>query len=403
VLEPNDAQTWSNLGGALQMVNEPDEAIKACQRALELQPTLSEAHTNLAAALLYTDRADEAFSAFDRAIALADDNDNAKRNKAIALLHHGHLREGWELFEPRWQDGTGRIAKYSAIPRWDGNTNEGTTLVWADQGLGDQILYASMIEELAGRAGRVVLEVEPRLAGLFTRSFPTVTVHAWQTSGPTVASDAQFPLSKIGQYFRSDWTDFPQREEGYLVPGAALAASLRARLSQDRKVVIGVSWISKNVMFGRFKTATLADFQDLFRLDGCRFVDLQYGNTLEERRAAKDVLDTTLEHLDDIDNTNDIDSLAALIATCDLVVTVSNTTAHLAGALGKETWVAIPHGKGQLWYWFKGKSVSPWYPSVQLRRQQQGQSWKDLISSVVVPEVAARVAAIQSRNGRTGE
>jgi len=85
--------------------------------------------------------------------------------------------------------------------------------------------------------------------------------------------------------------------------------------------------------------------------------------------------------LDDIDNMNDLDGLAALIAACDLVVTVSNTTAHLAGALGKPTWVFVPYLQGRIWYWFKDQSDSPWYPQLHIKRQERGQSWGDAIAS----------------------
>jgi ADP-heptose:LPS heptosyltransferase len=87
-------------------------------------------------------------------------------------------------------------------------------------------------------------------------------------------------------------------------------------------------------------------------------------------------------HIDEIDNTNDIDSLAALISACDAVVTVSNTTAHLAGALGRPTWVLAPYGYTRLWYWFTDRADSPWYPHVQIRRQAMSQPWSDLIQSV---------------------
>ena len=96
------------------------------------------------------------------------------------------------------------------------------------------------------------------------------------------------------------------------------------------------------------------------------------------------------ERLDDIDNMNDIDGLAALIAACDAVLTVSSTTAHLAGAVGAPTWVMVPLGRGHLWYWFQDRPVSPWYPNLQVRRQEPGQTWSSLIAELA-PEIAAAV------------
>src|SRR5207244_1491255 len=147
--------------------------------------------------------------------------------------------------------------------------------------------------------------------------------------------------------------------------------------------VVGLSWVSKAPVGGQSKSARLADFEALLRLPRCRFVDLQYGDTSEERAALARELGITVERLPDIDNTNDLDGLAALMSACDAVVTVSNTTAHLAGALGRPTWVFVPFGFAQIWYWFLDKEQSAWYPRVEVRRQIEHQSWQMLISSMV--------------------
>ena len=123
---------------------------------------------------------------------------------------------------------------------------------------------------------------------------------------------------------------------------------MRARLAGDGRPVIGLSWISKAPVGGEQKSARLSDFAPLLRLPGCRFVDLQYGDTAAEREAVARDLGVRVERFADIDNTNDIDGLAALICACDAVVTVSNTTAHLAGALGRPTFVLVPFGERAL-------------------------------------------------------
>jgi ADP-heptose:LPS heptosyltransferase len=133
---------------------------------------------------------------------------------------------------------------------------------------------------------------------------------------------------------------------------------------------------------GASKSARLADFEPLLRLPDCRFVDLQYGDTSEERAALARDLGIMVERLGDIDNTNDLDGLAALMSACDVIVTVSNTTAHLAGALGRPTFVMVPHGYARIWYWFHDRSQSPWYPRVAIRRQQSGQPWADVVAAV---------------------
>ena len=132
------------------------------------------------------------------------------------------------------------------------------------------------------------------------------------------------------------------------------------------------------------------DFEALLRLPGYRFVDLQYGDTTAVRRRVEDELNVRVEHFDDVDNMNDIEGLAALISVCDVVLTVSNTTAHLAGALGAPVIVMVPLGRGHIWYWFPDRPASPWYPRLQVRHQGQGQSWPDLIAELT-PEIRATV------------
>ena len=169
-------------------------------------------------------------------------------------------------------------------------------------------------------------------------------------------------------------------------------AQLRERLKPDERIVIGLSWVSHNPRSGMSKSARLSDFAGILGLPNCRFVDLQYGDTLAERQAVERELGVQVERLEDIDNTNDIDGLAALITACDVVVSVSNTTAHLAGALGRPTWTLVPHGHSRIWYWFKEGEGSPWYPSVRVRRQAIAQPWRGLVESCV-DEIARSLKA----------
>jgi ADP-heptose:LPS heptosyltransferase len=192
--------------------------------------------------------------------------------------------------------------------------------------------------------------------------------------------DAHTPIGGLGQYLRPTLAAFPRRPQGYLVADRVRAAQLRARLAPDGRRVIGLSWRSIAARIGKSKSAELADFAALMQLPQCRFVDLQYGDTRAERGAIARELGVCVEHLDDIDTTNDIDGLAALIAACDAVVTVSNTTAHLAGALGKPTCVLVPFGHARIWYWLKGRPDSPWYPHLRLWRQARTQPWADVIA-----------------------
>src|SRR5262249_55332781 len=156
--------------------------------------------------------------------------------------------------------------------------------IWGEQGLGDQILHASMIPDLAGQAHELVLEVEPRLVNLFARSFPHVRAVPLGSSLYPGRVDRHVPIGGVGQDLRANWASFPRRDRGYLAAEAARTEALRARLHGDHRQVIGLSWKSKHPKFEREKSARLRDFEGLLRNPDCLFVDLQYGDTLADRQ-----------------------------------------------------------------------------------------------------------------------
>ena len=372
-----------------------EEGLASCDRALALAADDVDALVVRGDILIDLERFEEAIEALDRVIAFKPDAVKSKWNKSLLCLGLGRFTAGWELYEHRWAGAKGLVPRGYLQPRWNGGRVEGTLLVWGEQGLGDEILHSSMILDLIERTGSIVLEVEPRLVRLFARSFPAMQVVGLRPELYNGRVDVQEPLGGLGKYFRTSWEAFPRRERGYLVADAARAQGLRRRLVSDGRAVIGLSWISKAPVGGASKSARLRDFEPLLRLPGCRFVDLQYGDTLAERETIKRELGVEVERLPDIDNTNDIDGLAALMSACDLVVTVSNTTAHLAGALGRPTWVMVPHGHARIWYWFKDKDHSPWYPRVRVLRQEKGQSWSELVASVT-KEVAGCIDPVRA-------
>ena len=158
-----------------------------------------------------------------------------------------------------------------------------TLVVWGEQGLGDQILHAGMVPEIKTRAGSVILEVEQRLVPLFARSFPGVRVIGVAAAPYGGEIDAHEPIGGMGRFLRTRWEQFPKRREGYLTPHHARARDLRQRLSGEAGIVVGLSWLSHSPQRGVSKSAKLRDFESLLRLPGCRFVDLQYGDTRAER------------------------------------------------------------------------------------------------------------------------
>ena len=197
-----------------------------------------------------------------------------------------------------------------------------------------------MIDDLRERVPSIVLEVERRLCRFLPVRFRLFALWRKEATCRARPFAAQIAAVDLGQFLRPAMDAFPRR--AYLTSDPDRTTALRARLAGDGAKVVGLSWRSVNAALGRNKSAQLADFNSLFRVPGIRFVDLQYGDTAAERDAAERELGVKVAHLDDVDNTNDIEGLAALLSACDAVVTVSNTTAHLAGALGGRPGCSCP-------------------------------------------------------------
>jgi tetratricopeptide repeat protein len=292
------------------------------------------------------------------------------------------LQDGLRSHLTREQESTASGLCRIERPCWDGHYVAGTLRVSCRQGLGEQILYASMLPDLATRASRIVVEVEPRLVDLFTRSFPGLSVRANAARSDSGEPDPHVPMARLARHLRPSRTAFPRREEGFLMSDQTRAAALRRRIAGDGRVVVGLSWKSRNsTASAKAKSARLLDFAAVLKTPNCRFIDLQHSDTRAECAAVAQELGVHVERLGDVDNRRDIDGLAALVTACDIVVSVSNATAHLAGALGRPTWAFVPNGWARPWYWFEQGDDSPWYPHLRIRRQAQDQSWADLITS----------------------
>jgi len=385
-LAPRHGGALNNRGHVLLTLGRLDEAIASVDAALAVDPDYVEALLNRGGILDALERFDEAEASYDRALSFRPDLVDAKLNKALICLARGRFAEGWPLYEQRWLKGAPR--RNTTAPEWDGERLNGRLLVSGEQGLGDTVI---MEPELAPRVDKLVLEVDHRLIDLFSRSFSGVEAVALTPEVHAGPVDAHLPFGSLGRFMRPDWASFPRRREGYLEADPARAMALRARLDDGRKV-IGLSWRSTAAAIGEAKSARLGDFAALLRRPDCRFVDLQYGDTQADRDTLERELGVRVERLDDVDTMHDIDGVAALMTACDAIVSVSNTNAHLAGALGRPTFVLLPFGKSRIWYWFRDRADSPWYPRVRLLRQARSQPWAELVAAVI-PDLQACIAA----------
>jgi ADP-heptose:LPS heptosyltransferase len=144
--------------------------------------------------------------------------------------------------------------------------------------------------------------------------------------------------------------------------------------------VWGLSWLSKNQDIGAAKSLHLSQLAPLWAQTNAQWLDLQYGDTTIERQSFAQKTAHVLHKVEEVDNFFDLEGLSALIVACQGVVTTSNSTAHLAGALNQRSALLVPFGKGKLWYWHSLNGRSLWYPSIHIFEQAADGSWEQAIA-----------------------
>jgi hypothetical protein len=193
----------------------------------------------------------------------------------------------------------------------------------------------------------------------------------------------QISIAGAVKFFRNSINDFSNSVFPYLIADEIKTSEIRSSINkQSHQLICGLSWRSSNADIGFFKSIPLREFETLLKLDNIKFVNLQYNsddfNNDDESKYLEYIHD-----IEDVDIYNDIDSLASIIQACDLVITCSNTTAHLAGALNKKTLLMLPKTAGRFWYWSEREGQSIWYPSITILHQKTTGSWVDLIKIIL--------------------
>jgi len=382
-LAPDHAEAWLNFGKSLLSLGRYEDALTAFNKATTTQPNYAEAYNNKGLVLADLGRIELAISAFDHAIQLRPDMVDAHWNRALQCLKLGDYAAGWPEFELRWQmDARTTPQLATDKPRWTGQAAAQPLLLWGEQGIGDQILYSSILPDLANLPQKKYVALDKRLIPLYQRSMPQFEFLDLTRAAEAPDYAEHLPLGSLPPLFRPSQASFETARHPYLVADAQRVAVLRQKASRPDRLVCGVSWSSNRKGIGSHKSISLAQMLPPLASDRLHFVNLQYGDTSAERDALRAAHGIEVQNIAEVDNFNDIDGLAALIDACDVVLTTSNSTAHLAGALGKTTLLLLPFGKGRLWYWTEIQGKNPWYPSVKAYPQVEAGQWRHPLSQL---------------------
>lgn len=368
------------------------ESIACSQLALEGTPNDVQLHLNLALTLEQVKRYPEAMRHYQHALAQEPKNADAHNNLSQLMLKLGQFDVGWQHYEWRWALVLRDQLQNFPQPRWNGELLHGRTLlVWAEQGMGDQIMFASMLPDLQNLDSPLLFEAGERLLPLFTRSFPNVRFFKREEIGrelrdgvPLVhyswpACDLQIPMGSLGSLLRRRREDFTPHA-GYLKADPQESTQLRNdyRRQFPGKRLIGISWRGGTSVanFKQSRRIEMSQLAHLTCLADVQLINLQYGEVEKDLELAHQ---HGLSIFNDrsVDPLLDIDRQASQIAALDAVVSIDNTTVHLAGALGVPTLALLPMNPN--WRWGLEEGQSFWYPSVQLLHNARHDDWGDIV------------------------
>ncbi len=423
-LNPELAELFYNRGLALKKAEKMAEALKSFKKAVKKKPAYAEAWNELALACFEQGDWDLAEEAADQALRLDSGRIHpwlVKANVALAgarpvvaercfvrvleldqrqpealvglsMLQLGeqNFEEGWRHYHARWMSSArasiGGITR-TANARYEPGKGYRRVLVWSEQGVGDDVFFVNMLAALGSWGPELLVSVDPRLLEIMKRSVPGVAFLSKREVVAEEQFDAHLPMGDLGLYLNSREVIAKRAQTaGFLQSQSEKQRELRQRLAflKPGEKLCGISWRSKAEKIGAGKSLELEQLLPVLSLPGYVFINLQYGAVSEEIARFQAQHGITVHQLEELDLYDDIEGLSTLIGLCDAVVTVSNVTAHLSGALGQRTCLLRSSSyRTAIWYWRNAlNDHNLWYPSVETMVQSKAGEWEPAVVQV---------------------
>jgi len=382
-LKSDYAEAFNNRGMLFHQLKNFDRAMEDYNLAIQHKSIYFDPHTNKATLYKHLGLFQESIQEYHIALNLDKNHIDANYNLGLAYLANQEFSKGWPYYEKRLLtkqydfnylnfDDKKYLKNLDIVNK--------KILVLPEQGIGDVIFFARMLKGLEKNGNQIICLVDKRLKDLFNRSLPSIMFLNKEDGIDNIDYDYFIPMASLGFILNYSY----KKEIPYLLSDKTKIHEIKADLQgKEFKYLCGISWKSANLEIGADKSMRLIDFLPIFKsLTNVRFINLQYGKTKEEINLIKKEHSVDIKSVKEIDNFNDIDGLASLIDMCDFVITTSNVTAHISGALGKITHLILPYASGKIWYWHEGKGKSLWYPSIEMYAQTDFNNWESPIFKI---------------------
>ena len=381
-IDNNNANLHTMLGDCYERMGKFDKAKNYYKISLKIDSKNKSTLNSLASLNYFNGDLDEAERLYKLSINYNENNHDAKYLLAQCQLAKSNYTEGWKNFESRWFSHSFNSRKLkSNLPKFTLNSETKKLLIWSEQGVGDQVLNLRFLRDVENYTENIFIKIDKRLHPIIKRSHPKIKFFSSEIDYK-FHIDSQISLVDLASLFLTDNSYFSKNNDKYISGDNLIEKELKEKLKTEKKIVCGLSWISKNNEIGNNKSITLEMLKPLLLIEDITFIDLQYNDTKIEKDRFFNDNSIKINEVDTIDNFNDLNGITSLIEICDFVITVSNTNAHISGALGKKTFLLLPKGKGRLWYWSSKNNRSLWYPSIEVIEQNVAGSWNSVINKL---------------------
>lgn len=417
-IAPENIDLYINLGNVYQALGQPEAALKTAMKAIEINPSSFMAFNNLGTALgdlLHIEEARQAYITANtlnpnylptvinlaqletkignhkRGIALYESilRDYSQVTEAYAnmikyylsysYLYLGDLEKGWDNYEYGFSkllpNGALRSLRKFNKPRWSGQLDEASSvLIWREQGLGDEIVFGTCLTDLDSLGIKIILECDPRLVGIYQRTFPNFVVRPECFDANYFPNsddyEAQCPIGSLPKFFRRKIEDFNRVHKTW-IPNSEKLEFIKTKLTPYRdKILVGVSWRSGKLSVERNNFYTsLLDWKELLANKNLQFVSLQYGDCEAEIKEAEFLFGCKILRWDEIDLRNDLEAVLAICSQMDYIVSVGTALAEIAAASGAPTLLLLVKS----WILLGQEGYYPWSSNVRTFVAQPGE------------------------------
>ena len=352
------------------------EAIKTLEKAKEINNKFFGTYYNFGLAYKFLSDYKNAISSLEDSIKLNPNFYDAYFTLGEIHLSQNNFLDGWKNYEYRWHRGNASTKYNFSKPKWEPKLGYNRLLIWGEQGIGEQVLFSSILEDLINKFDKIYLLTDSRMKEIFQSSFPNITVLSKLDKIDENLIDYHLPIGSLGLYFRSDVNQFSTK-----LP--IFKNQNKLKIDCNTKYKCSLSWKSNNKNFANSKSIELKQMKAILNLKEVTFYNIQYTDVENEIEQLYENEGIKINNVEGLDAYNDINELVNFINGCDFTITVSNTNAHLSAALGKPTYLMLPYEAGKFWYWENEiNGTNLWYPSVIKFRQNLIGEWSHPVNNL---------------------